>query len=118
VGPGIDDPVWLPTAFTKNRDRLLTTDRLRKVLVAILAHRKAELLRSNQHVLVDGTLLKTWASMKRFQPRGADPPPDDGGPGDPPASHPNEAPDQSQPETAPMTRPALLAMPNGVEHST
>ena len=26
VGLGIDDPVWVPTVFTKNRDRLLTTD--------------------------------------------------------------------------------------------
>ena len=25
VGLGIDDPVWVPTVFTKNRDRLLTT---------------------------------------------------------------------------------------------
>ncbi len=26
VGLGIDDPVWVPTIFTKNRDRLLNTD--------------------------------------------------------------------------------------------
>jgi transposase len=26
VGLGIDDPVWVPTVFTKNRDRLLTTE--------------------------------------------------------------------------------------------
>ena len=25
VGLGIDDAVWVPTVFTKNRDRLLTT---------------------------------------------------------------------------------------------
>ncbi|CAM3154917.1 Transposase domain [Paracoccus aminovorans] len=25
VGLGIDDPAWVPTVFTKNRDRLLTT---------------------------------------------------------------------------------------------
>ena len=25
VGLGIDDPVWVPTVFTKNRDRLLST---------------------------------------------------------------------------------------------
>lgn len=25
VGPGIDDPVWLPTVFPKIRNRLLTT---------------------------------------------------------------------------------------------
>ena len=26
VGLGIDDAVWVPTVFTKNRDRLLTTE--------------------------------------------------------------------------------------------
>jgi transposase len=26
VGLGIDDPVWVPTVFTKNRDRLLAGD--------------------------------------------------------------------------------------------
>jgi transposase len=40
VGLGIDDPVWVPTVFTKNRDRLLTTDISRKFLAAILAHRE------------------------------------------------------------------------------
>ncbi len=38
VGLGIDDPVWVPTVFSKNRDRLLTTDMSRKVMAAILAH--------------------------------------------------------------------------------
>ena len=40
VGLGIDDPVWVPTVFTKNRDRLLTTEMSRKVMAAILAHRE------------------------------------------------------------------------------
>ena len=39
VGLGIDDPVWVPTVFTKNRDRLLNTDIARKFLAAILAHK-------------------------------------------------------------------------------
>lgn len=30
VGLGVDDPVWVPTVFTKNRDRLLTTEMSRK----------------------------------------------------------------------------------------
>ena len=37
VGLGIDDAVWVPTVFSKNRDRLLTTDISRKVMAAILA---------------------------------------------------------------------------------
>ena len=40
VGLGIDDPVWVPTVFSKNRDRLLNTDIARKFLAAILAHDK------------------------------------------------------------------------------
>jgi transposase len=36
VGLGIDDPVWVATMFTKNRDRLLTTDMSRKVMAATL----------------------------------------------------------------------------------
>jgi transposase len=106
VGLGVDDPVWAPTVFSKNRDRLLTTEMSRKFLAAILAHREVAPLLSDEHFSVDGTLVKAWASMKSFQPKGDDVPPDEGGPGDPPGSIPDdEAPEQPQPETAPMTRP-------------
>ena len=37
VGLGIDDPVWDPTAFTKNRDRLLEGEIAAKFLAAVLA---------------------------------------------------------------------------------
>ena len=40
VGLGIDDPVWVPTVFTKNRDRLLTTEMSRKVMAANRNHGK------------------------------------------------------------------------------
>ena len=109
VGLGIDDPVWVPTVFTKNRDRLLTTDMSRKFLAAILAHREVEPLLSDEHFSVDGTLVKAWASMKSFQPRQEGAPPDEDAPGDPPATRPDETPDETpdqlQPENAPMTRP-------------
>ena len=39
VGLGIDDPVWDPTAFTKNRDRLLEGEVAAKFLAAVLASR-------------------------------------------------------------------------------
>ena len=81
VGLGIDDPVWVPTVFTKNRDRLLTTDMSRKVMAAILAHREVAPLLSDDHFSVDGTLVKAWASMKSFQPKAIGTPPDDD-PGD------------------------------------
>jgi len=117
--PGINDPVRVPAVFAKNRDRLLTTDMSRKFLAAIPAHRKVAPQLSDEHVPVDGALVKgepgcaigsgtlANAPMKSFRPKddGA-PPDDDGGPGNPPAVCPDDAPGQSQPETAPMTRPA------------
>jgi len=69
VGLGIDDPVWVPTVFTKNRDRLLTTEMSRKFMAAILAHSEVKPLLSDEHFSVDGTLIKAWASMKSFQPK-------------------------------------------------
>ena len=73
AGLGIDDPVWVPTVFTKNRDRLLNTDIARQFLAAILAHKDVAPLLSDEHFSVDGTLVEAWASMKSFQPKtGAD----------------------------------------------
>ncbi len=84
VGLGIDDAVWVPTVFTKNRDRLLTTDMSRKVMAAILAHPEVKPLLSDDHFSVDGTLVKAWASMKSFQPIHDAPLPHDDDPGGPP----------------------------------
>jgi transposase len=104
VGLGVDDPVWVPTVFTKNRDRLLTTEMSRKVMAAILAHREVVSLLSDEHFSVDGTLVKAWASMKSFQLRPEDEPPDGGGPGGPPKGTAPADPDQAltTPETDPM----------------
>jgi len=105
VGLGIDDPVWVPTVFTKNRDRLLTTDMSRKVMAAILAHREVAPLLSDDHFSVDGTLVKAWASMKSFQPKAGHTPPDDDPGGPPGPDTPTE--DQIQTtETEPMPRPS------------
>ena len=103
VGLGIDDVVWVPTVFTKNRDRLLTTEMSRKVMAAILAHREVAPRLSDDHFSVDGTLVKAWASMKSFQPKADDTPPDDD-PGSPPGPDTAiEEPDQpNEPEAAPM----------------
>lgn len=103
VGLGIDDPVWVPTVFTKNRDRLLTTEMSRKVMAAILAHREVAPLLSDEHFSVDGTLIKAWASMKSFQPKAEATPPDDEGPGDPPA--PNTTLEPAPSETPAVTVP-------------
>ena len=86
VGLGVDDPVWVPTVFTKNRDRLLTTDIARKLLAAILSDKAVTPLLSDEHFSVDGTLIEAWASMKRFKPKaeadGAEPPAGEAGSGE------------------------------------
>jgi hypothetical protein len=85
VGLGMDDPVWVPTVFSKNRDRLLTTDIARKFLAAILADKAVTPLLSDEHFSVDGTLIEAWASMKSFKPKAeadaAEPPAGEAGTG-------------------------------------
>src|ERR1700689_224740 len=40
VGLGIDEAVWVPTVFSKNRDRLLEAEVARKFLAALLNHKE------------------------------------------------------------------------------
>jgi transposase len=81
VGLGMDDAVWSPTTFTKNRDRLLDGDVANAFFEAVLIHADTADLLSDEHFTVDGTLLEAWASHKSFQPRDGDdePPSTDGG---------------------------------------
>lgn len=74
VGLGMDDPVWVPTTFTKNRDRLLAGDIAAAFFDAVLIHADSARLLSDEHFTVDGTLLEAWASQKSFRRR--DTPPD------------------------------------------
>lgn len=81
VGLNMDDPVWDPTVFTKNRDRLLAADVAALFFQQVLDEAKARDLVSDEHFTVDGTLLEAWASLKSFKTAGADdqPPADDPG---------------------------------------
>lgn len=67
VGLGIDDAIWVPTVFTKNRDRLLEGDVAQQFFTAVLAEAKAAGLLSSEHFTVDGTLIQAWAGQKSFQ---------------------------------------------------
>jgi transposase len=79
VGLGVDDPVWVPTVFTKNRDRLLEADAAQKFLSEVVNHKKLRGLLSDEHFSVDGTQIAAWASMKSFKAKdGSSEPP---GPG-------------------------------------
>src|ERR1700753_2831076 len=76
VGLGVDDPVWVPTVFTKNRERLLEAEVAHKFLAKLLNHKEVRGLLSDEHFSVDGTQVAAWASMKSFRAKdGADEPP-------------------------------------------
>lgn len=79
VGLGMDDAVWGPTTFTKNRDRLLDGDIAAAFFEAVVQQAEWAQLLSHEHFTVDGTLLEAWASHKSFRPRDEDPPPPEGG---------------------------------------
>jgi transposase len=79
VGLGIDDPVWSPTTFTKNRDRLLDGDIATAFFEAVRLHADSARLLSDEHFTVDGTLLEAWASHKSFRPTDQEPPAAGGG---------------------------------------
>jgi IS5 family transposase len=80
VGLSIDEKVFDASTFSKNRDRLLTHEIAQEFLSSLLGLPEVKGLLSAEHFSVDGTLLKAWASMKSFRPKGAS----DEGPGDPP----------------------------------
>ena len=79
VGLSMDDDIWTPTVFSKNRDRLLEGDIAQAFFLEVLAEARAAGLLSDEHFTVDGTLLEAWASQKRVRPqdRPDDPPSDD-----------------------------------------
>src|SRR6516164_9204225 len=81
VGLNLDEPVWDPTVFTKNRDRLLEAEVAKQFLTQVVEQARAKHLTSDEHFTVDGTLLEAWAGGKSFQAKEGKPgpPPDDPG---------------------------------------
>src|SRR5476651_1248758 len=75
VGLSMDDPVWVPTVFSKNRDRLLEGDIAQAFFLEVRAIAGAAGLLSDDHFTVDGTLLEAWASQKSFRPKDRPEPP-------------------------------------------
>ena len=67
VGLGMDDPIWSPTTFSKNRDRLLESDIASAFFDAVNRQARDAGLFSDEHFTVDGTLLEAWASLKSFR---------------------------------------------------
>ena len=83
VGLNMDEPVWVATVFSKNRDRLLTGDIAEKFFAEVLALAHAGDLLSDEHFSVDGTLIEAWASQKSFQRKDQNPTPPPQDPGNP-----------------------------------
>jgi len=75
VGLTMDDPIWAPTVFSKNRDRLLEGDIAREFFHEVVEMARRRGLLSDEHFTVDGTLLEAWASHKSFRRKDGEPPP-------------------------------------------
>lgn len=67
VGLNMDESVWVPTVYSKNRDRLLAGDIAEKFFAEVLDQARAADLLSDEHFSVDGTLIEAWAGQKSFQ---------------------------------------------------
>jgi transposase len=84
VGLSANEPVWHPTVFTKNRDRLLAGAVAEEFFSAVVGQARGRNLLSDEHFTVDGTLIEAWAGQKSFQRKDKDqdplnPPPVDPG---------------------------------------
>lgn len=80
VGLNMDDAVWDPTVYTKNRQRLLEADVAKKFFRLVVEEAQGRDLVSEEHFTVDGTLLEACASLKSFKKVDQEvPPPDDPG---------------------------------------
>jgi transposase len=66
---GIDDDCFVPTVFSKNRERLLGQEVADKFFAASVAEARLRGYVSDDHFTADGSLLEAWASTKSFRPR-------------------------------------------------
>jgi len=67
VGLNMDDPIWDPSTFSKNRERLLKGDVAHAFFEQVLAQARERDLLSTDHFTVDGTLIEAWAGQKSFK---------------------------------------------------
>jgi transposase len=66
IGLSMDDAVWVPTVFTKNRERLIKHDAVIEFFNEVLAIAEKKCWLSGEHFSVDGTLIQAWAGHKSF----------------------------------------------------
>ena len=70
IGLSMDDTVWVPTVFTKNRERLIEHDAVIGLFNEVLAIANENGWLSGEHFSVDGTLIQAWAGHKSFRAKG------------------------------------------------
>ncbi|WP_462391259.1 IS5 family transposase [Acidovorax sp. Q11] len=72
IGLSMDDEVWVPSVFTKNRERLIEHDAVIEFFNEVLKIADHKQWLSGEHFSVDGTLIQAWAGHKSFVRKGDD----------------------------------------------
>jgi transposase len=72
IGLSMDDAVWVPTVFSKNRERLIRHDAIIAFFNEVMAIAEKKQWLSGEHFSVDGTLIQAWAGHKSFVRNGRD----------------------------------------------
>ena len=88
VGLDLAEPVWHPTTFTQNRERLLAGEVAEAFFREVNKQAAAGRLLSREHFSLDGTLVEAAASLKSFRPK-EEPAERKGGGGDPDGKNPD-----------------------------
>lgn len=66
IGLSMDDEVWVPTVFSKNRERLIEHDAVIGLFNEVVKIADDRGWLSGEHFSVDGTLIQAWAGHKSF----------------------------------------------------
>ena len=66
IGLAMDDAVWVPSVFSKNRERMIGHDAVIEFFNQIVQQAQEQQLLSGEHFSVDGTLIQAWAGHKSF----------------------------------------------------
>lgn len=72
VGLDWDEKVFDHSTLSKNRERLLNADASQALLGEVVRLAKSRRLLESDRLVVDGTLIKAWASHKSFEPKEGD----------------------------------------------
>lgn len=69
IGLSMDDATWVPTVFSKNRQRLIEHEAVVVFFNEVLKQADKKKWLSKEHFSVDGTLIQAWAGHKSFVPK-------------------------------------------------